>query len=159
MNTAWRTFVVSLAITLFGVSAQATETAQNTNEIVRESLRADKKALVATNLDLTKKEAEAFWPIYDRYQKELFEVQSRLFEVIAEYASTVDTMTDERAKDLVERYLAVEEDRAKIRRSYLSPISGVLPGLKVARFYQIENKIDAVVRFEAAAEIPLVKAQ
>ena len=63
------------------------------------------------------------------------------------------------AKGLTERYLSVEEQRAKIRRSYVAPFSKAIPGRTLARFYQIENKIDAVVRFEAAAEIPLVPAK
>jgi hypothetical protein len=32
-----------------------------------------------------------------------------------------------------------------------------LPGRKVMRFYQIENKIDAVLRYELAASIPVVE--
>jgi hypothetical protein len=35
--------------------------------------------------------------------------------------------------------------------------SKVLPGVKVAGVYQIENKLDAVVRYEMAGQIPLVK--
>ncbi len=159
MNSFSRIVVASLAVALLATELRAADAPQDTNQIVRESLRADKKALVATNLGLTRQEGEKFWPVYDKYQKEIFEVQSQLFEVIEEYASTLDAMTDENARDLTERYLAAEEERAKIRRKYFAPISAVLPGVKVARFYQIENKIDAVVRFEAAAEIPLVKAK
>jgi hypothetical protein len=58
--------------------------------------------------------------------------------------------------ELIEEYLSVEEDRAKIRRRYLPEIAKVLPGRKVARFYQIENKIDVVLRYELAAEIPVI---
>ncbi len=157
-----RTLVsVSCALALLAATppASAEEVAADTMDIVRDAVRADKKALIATNLDLTEKEAKAFWPVYERYQNELLSVQSRLFEVIAEYTATIDTMTDERATELVNLYFQAETDRARVRRSYVEPISGILPGRKLARFFQIENKIDAVVRYETAKFTPLVVAQ
>jgi hypothetical protein len=36
-------------------------------------------------------------------------------------------------------------------------MSKVLPGRTVARFFQIENKMDAIIDYEMAGEIPLVK--
>jgi Spy/CpxP family protein refolding chaperone len=150
----WKMATALLFVVATG--AQAADTAQTEMDIVRESIRADKKALVATNLELTEAQAKAFWPVYDRYQKDLVDVQSRLFEVIQEYAAIGDKLTDDEAKALIERYLKAEEDRAKVRRSYLAELSKAVPGRTVARFYQIENKIDAVVRYETAAAIPLV---
>lgn len=156
MNTKWTRICASLAFTVLASVAQAAETGQSTNDIVLASLRADKKAFLATNLDLTDKEGAEFWPIYDRYQKELIEVQSRLFEVVQEGLEAGDRLTDAEATNLVERYLTAEEDRAKVRRSYVEPVSKVISGRKLARFYQMENKIDAVVRFEMASQIPLI---
>jgi hypothetical protein len=51
--------------------------------------------------------------------------------VIEDYAANFGTMTDEKASNLVDEYLAVERDRAELRRAYLEPISGALPGRKV----------------------------
>lgn len=149
----------SLALLLFAAPALAEDAAQSTMDIVRQGLQADKKVLVATNLELTEAEGKAFWPQYDAYQKQLFDIQSRLVEVVQEYAAMRETLTDAQARDLIERYLAVEEDRAKLRRSALASFSKALPGLKLARFYQIENKIDAVVRYDLASEVPLVPAK
>jgi hypothetical protein len=156
MNRKWTRIFASLAFTALATAAQAAESAQTTNDIVLASLRADKKAFLATNLELTDKEGAEFWPIYDRYQKELVEVQARLYEVVQEGLAAGDELKDEQAMDLVERYLAAEEDRAKVRRSYVAPLSKVVSGRKLARFYQMENKIDAVVRFEMASQIPLL---
>lgn len=155
MNTKWTRICASLAFAVLAATAQASEPVQSTNDIVLASLRADKKAFLATNLGLSEKEGAEFWPIYDRYQKELIEVQSRLFEVVQEGLAAGDKLTDAEATDLVERYLTAEEDRAKVRRSYVAPIAKAISGRKLARFYQMENKIDAVVRFEMASEIPL----
>ena len=58
---------------------------------------------------------------------------------------------------LVQDYLAVEMDRLGLRQRYLEPFSAVLPSPKVLRFYQIENKIDAVLRYELAGTIPVIE--
>ena len=139
--------------------ARSDEPPQNNMDIVRDALRADKKALVASNLQLTDAEAKAFWPIYDKYQKDLITEHNKLYQVIEEYALAYNKnkLDDAKALDLVHRYFAAEEARTKVRSTYVKEFSKVLPGTKVARFYQIENKLDAVVRYEMAGAIPLVK--
>lgn len=137
--------------------SRAGEAADASAEILQQTLHANKKALVDVNLDLDDAEAAAFWPVYDRYQAELDAVQARLLEVIRSYSESVDSMTDEKAHQLVDDYLDVERDRVAVRRKYLQPISDALPGRTVMRFYQIENKVDAVLRYELAATIPVVE--
>ena len=140
-------------------AARADEAGKKTMDTVREALRADKKALVASTLQLSDAEAKAFWPIYDKYQKDLITENNKLYQVIEEYALAYNEtkLDDAKALDLVHRYFSAEEARSKVRSSYVSQFSKVLPGLKVARFYQIENKLDAVVRYEMAERIPLMK--
>jgi hypothetical protein len=132
--------------------------APNANlDILRDTIRANKKALVAVNLTLSDAQATQFWPVYDRYQTELAGVNDRLVKVIADYTASFRNFSDEKAMEVVGQYLSVEEDRAKVRRAYLPEIAKTLPGRKVARFYQIENKTDAVLRYDLAAEIPMVE--
>jgi hypothetical protein len=126
-------------------------------EILRDTIRANKKALVAANLNLTDAEKQKFWAVYDSYQKELTAIQDRYLRVIQDYTASFETLTDEHALKLIDDYLGAEDDRAKLRRAYVAQFSAVVPGLKVARFYQIENKMDAVLRYDLAATIPVVK--
>jgi hypothetical protein len=60
---------------------------------------------------------------------------------------------------LVEEYLTIEADRVKVKRAYIDEFAKALPGRKVARFYQIENKLDAVIRYDLAATIPVVEEE
>ena len=148
--------LLTLMLTLVAGSALAGEAADTDLDILRDTIRANKKALVAVNLPLTDEEAARFWPVYDRYQGELRGVNDRLVKVIKDYTAHYRDLSNDDAKKLVGDYLGVEEDRARIRRSYLGDFSKALPGRKVARFYQIENKMDAVVKFGLAGEVPLV---
>jgi len=126
-------------------------------QIVREKVRADKKLFVAANMELTESEAKGFWPLYERYQKDLEKLGERTLELIRDYAMNFEKMSDEAAKKMLDEWLALEMERQKMREAYLPKFRAVLPDKKVARYYQLENKILAVVNYELAAEIPLVQ--
>jgi len=105
---------------------------------------------------LTQSEADKFWPIYDEYQKELKKLADRSIKLIETYASNYEAMTDEVAEQLVKEAMAIDEERIKLQKSYMPKFSKVMPAKKVARYYQLENKIDAVISFDLATQIPLV---
>ncbi len=126
-------------------------------QIVREKIRADKKLVVAETMGLTESEAKAFWPVYEAYQRDLAKINDRTIKLIDEYADNYGAMSDQAAKKLMDEFMAIETERLKIRQSYLPRFRQVLPEMKVLRYYQLENKIQAVVNYELAASIPLVR--
>jgi hypothetical protein len=146
------------AIMLAGVPAIAQEKPADTMQLVLEKIRADKKLLVAENLQLTEGEAKAFWPVYSRYQDELFLLRGRTAKLITEYAEAYEQMSSATAKKLLDESLTIEALGLKLRQAYLPKFRAVLPEVKVARYYQIENKIHAALAYELAAKIPLMKA-
>ena len=121
------------------------------------TFRANRKAFIAVNLALPPEQAANFWPVYDRYQKEMSAVGDRMAALIEDYKANYATLSNEKALQLSQDYLAAEADRLKVRRAYIDEFAKVVPGLTVARFYQIENKIDAVLRYDLAATIPVVQ--
>jgi len=128
-------------------------------DVLLSAIRANRKALVAVNLPMTDDEASKFWPVYDSYQKEMNAIGDRLVAVIGDYGKSFHDMTDEKAMKILDDYLTLEAERVKVRRAYVEQFAKVLPGRKVARFYQIENKMDAVIRYEMAKTIPVVEEQ
>lgn len=126
-------------------------------EIVHEKIRADKKLFIAENMQLTETEAKAFWPVYERYQDELFLLRARLMKLINDYAEVYDNMTNDTAKRLLDELLTIDSLGPKLRQTYLPKFRDVLPDVKVVRYFQIENKINAALVYELAAKIPLIK--
>src|SRR5215470_3103809 len=126
-------------------------------QILVQTIRANRKALVAVNLALTPEQSAAFWPIYDRYQQELSAIGDRQIALIQDYTSHFSDLSNEKALQLVNDYLAADADRVKLRQTYLPEFAKVVPGRTVARFFQIENKMDAVIRYDLAATIPVVE--
>lgn len=145
-----------LTLAAVATPGRAGEAAKANLDILVDTIRANRKALVASSLKLTDEEAGRFWPLYDRYQTELNTVSDRAVKVIEDYTASFTSLTDEKAMKLADEWLSAEGDRVKVRRTYLEEFAKVIPGRKVVRFYQIENKMDAVIRYELAGEIPVV---
>ena len=114
-------------------------------QILRDKIKADKKLVVATNMELTESEAKGFWPIYDQYQKDLQKINRRIVALLESYAADFrgKSLTDEKAKKLIEEAVAIEQAEANLKSTYAPKLSKVLPVRKVARYLQIENKIRA----------------
>ena len=149
--------VLTIALIGFAGFAAAQEKAADNMDIVKEKIRTDKKLFIATNMQLTESEAKAFWPVYEAYQADLAKLRAREIKLIEEFAAKYETMSDDAAKSLLDDSLSIDSDHQKLRQSYLSKIRGVLSDKKVARYYQLESKIDAVLEYEMAKRIPLVQ--
>ncbi len=152
-------FVIVLSITFIGIAAfaSAQDKPADNMEIVKEKIRSDKKLFIATNMQLTESEANAFWPVYEAYQAEINKLRDREIKLIEKFAASYETMSDDVAKKLLDDSLSIDSSHQELRQSYLSKFRGVLSDKKVARYYQLESKIDAVMEYELARRIPLVK--
>jgi len=160
MKSFVRVIVAGMVLCAVPAFAQ-TEASTDTNmEILMEKLKADKKLLVASNMDLTDAEAKSFWPLYEAYQKELDKVNQQLGKTIKEYADAYNegkgTISNDTAKKLLHEAISVEEQEVKLKRANAEKVGKVLPAAKTARYIQIENKIRALIKFELARQIPLV---
>jgi hypothetical protein len=149
---------VGLALSLLSLPALAEDKPADNMQILRDKIKADKKVVVAANMDLTESEAKGFWPVYDDYQTDLQKINERIGTLVKGYAADYNnkSLTDEKAKKLIDEYLAIQQDELKMQSSYVARLGKVLPETKVARYLQIENKIRSVVRYELADAVPLV---
>jgi hypothetical protein len=153
---------VSLTVPAIAQTSVSTATGDGTAmnmQILRDKIQADKKLLVAQNMQLTDSEASAFWPIYEAYQSDLGKINGRIKSVILAYAAAYNSgpVTNEVGKKLIEDWLGTQEADVQLTRSYLPRLGKALPGMKVARYIQIESKIRTVERYELSSQIPLVE--
>ncbi len=151
--------MLALGLTLAVPALAQNQPTSTDMQILADKVKADKKALVATNMQLTDAEAQSFWPIYDAYQKDLEKINERLARTIVEYADAYSKgpLDDATAKRLLGEMLAVGKAEAALQESYVPRLEKILPGVKVARYIQIENKIRAVVHYNLASKVPLVE--
>ena len=128
-------------------------------KIVLDKVKADKKFITSKNLALTDAESAAFWPLYDEYQQSLENLNMRIAKLILNYAEAYrnQAMTDELACKLLQESLAIDADELAMKQAFVPKLQRVLPGVKAARYMQIENKLRAMVRFKLADEVPLIE--
>lgn len=152
------TFVLMGFVMVWPFLVSAQDRPADNMQLVVEKVRADKKLLVAENMQLSEADAKAFWPVYEQYQNELFLLRARTMKLLNDYAEAYEKMVNETAKNLLDEYMTIESLGLKLRQTYLPKFRKVLPDVKVMRYYQVENKINAALIYELAAKIPLIKS-
>ncbi len=150
--------LVTATILLLTSPVLAQEASNANMEIFAQKVKADKKLVVAMNMNLSEAESEAFWPVYDSYQADLEHVNQRLGQLVSDYADAYNSgsISDETAGKLIKEWLHAEAEEMKLKVATVKKLAKVLPAKKVARYLQIENKIRALIRFGLAAQVPLV---
>jgi hypothetical protein len=154
---------ISTAIMLmtlgFTMPGLAQDKPANNLEIIHEKLKADKKLIVTKYMELTESEAQKFWPVYEDYQKDLQKLNERLGSLLQSYAAEYrsNSLSDEKAKKLLDEWLALDKDEASHRKAYAGKVLKVLPAKKAARYLQIENEFRVLLKYDLAATVPLVQ--
>lgn len=123
-------------------------------EAARADFRADKVKLIGDAMQFNEKDAAAFWPIYRRYENELTKLNDQRVQLIKAYADKFNTMTDADAKTLAEKQFAFESQRIDLRKKYFNEFNKQLPATTVAKFFQLEHRLDLLVDLKIASELP-----
>ena len=150
-----RALILSSALALAASPALPQGMAESL-ELSREAVNTQKRGIVSGSLPLSDEEADAFWPLFDKFQAELKKVDDRSDRLITEFSAEYASLTDARARTLLDESLAIAEDRAKLMRKWVKRMDKVLPPRLLVRYFQLENKFHAVVAADLAQQIPLV---
>ncbi len=153
MVGAW---MLGLALTL-GVTGTTSAQVRSEIELTRQKIQTERQELVAVGMELTDEQAAVFWPVYREYRNELAPVGDRLVALILGYAERYESMTDDYAEQMLKDYLDIQSKELEIKKKYVNRFKRVLPAMLVARFYQIENKLDAVVAHDLARSVPVLQ--
>ena len=133
---------------------------KNTAELqqARVLLKFGRDDIVKEEMRFSEAEAEAFWPVYDRYDADLLVIRDRYAELVTGYTAAyrAGTVSEAQANQIIDDYLEIQSELLRIKRKYLGDFRKVLPARKAARFYQLENKMEVELEFQLAQVIPLI---
>ena len=149
--------ILAILVASFTPGVVSAQTADDAIQLTRSAIQTERQAVVAANLGLNESESAVFWPLYRDYRNAVNQAADARVDILRRLFSNYETLTDDDALSLLDDHLAFEKAVLKIRTSYAKKMSKVLPGRTVARFFQIENKMDAIIDYEMAGEIPLVR--
>jgi hypothetical protein len=126
-------------------------------ELLRSDLSAQKRQIVNETMQLDEKQARIFWPIYNEYEADLDKLGNEKLAIIQEYAANFLTMTSEKADELAQRVMALDDQRMALRRKYYDLMKKSLPAIVAVRFFQVENQIQLLVDLQIASNLPIIE--
>jgi hypothetical protein len=141
-----------------GNSSQASQPSVDQDiDMLRKDLRSQKKQIIAANLQLTDKEAEKFWPLYDQYTAELVQINNAKYSSLKDYVTNYNTLTDQQALSLTQNVLGVDGSVALLRQKYMPMFQQVISGKKTALFFQLDRRLVMLIDIQLAAAVPMVQ--
>jgi len=137
----------------------AAQTPTDEKELTKSVISTQRKAIIAGNLNLTDDQAKVFWPLYNEYGAEMDQITDRKLKLMEDYARKYAGLTDDEASAVMVNYFTIQKDELKAKQKWFGKFSKELPMKTVTRFFQIEYKLDAIIRAEMTDLIPLVRTQ
>jgi hypothetical protein len=125
-------------------------------QMLRQEVGKDRRDLVKANMLLTNSEAARFWPIYDEYRAEMNKIGDKRVKVITDFAANRNSMSEDEGMRLLKERLDIEKEKNDVREDYIKKFNKQLSARTTARFFQIDQKLDAAVDAALAAKIPLI---
>ena len=126
--------------------------------LLRTDLNTRKEEIDKETMQLDDKQAKIFWPIYKDYAADLDKLGDEELKIIQEYATNFMSMTNEKADELAQRVMALDDQKIALRRKYYGLMKQSLPAILVARFFQVENQIQLLVDLKIASNLPIIEA-
>lgn len=149
--------IITLAAVLAGMATPLTAQDQSAIELTRQRIQAERQTLVSAGMQLTDEQAGRFWPVYSAYRAEIKPLGDRQIALIQGYAENYGSVTDEYATAMLKEFMDIREQALQIQKKYVPRFGEVLTPVLVARFYQIENKLDAIIAYDLAMSIPVLQ--
>lgn len=152
------TALISSALLLAIPCSVHAQGAQQEIDEGRAMVRAGFRGLIQEEIPMTEQESAAFWPVYDEYERAVTTIMDRYSRLVADYVDRFDRgdLSNEYANELLDEYFAIRQDLLDVRRAFIPKFKAILPSLKVAQLYQLENKVNAEIDIQLALAIPLI---
>ncbi|HJU28153.1 MAG TPA: hypothetical protein VJ718_03225 [Candidatus Binataceae bacterium] len=140
-----------------GTAAKSGSEATSQRQLDIAAARAQRKAVIGENMSLTPAEAKVFWPVYDQYEKRMDKIEDRHIREVKSYVESYQNLTDADANHKLNEVMSIQQDRLNVQKEFIPKFRAVMSPIKVTRFFQIDNKLHAMVQCRLAQLIPLAR--
>ena len=103
----------------------------------REKIKTLKIAHITEQLDLTKSEAQKFWPIYNANEEAKNKLRTESNNRRKE--KDADNLTESEAKSLLLDMEKIEKQKVELQSKLLKELLEILPAKKIIKLYQAER--------------------
>jgi hypothetical protein len=145
-------------LTLAGtIPASAQDPTDEDIKLFRKDLRSMRKQIIAANMNLSDKEAEQFWPVFEQYTQDLVAKQDEKYALLKEYAQNYLTITDAQAEKYIRGRASVDEAILQVRLKYFPIFQKVLLGKSTALFFQLDWRLGLIMDLQLASQTPVIE--
>jgi hypothetical protein len=123
---------------------------------LRQEAGQDRRDIVKANMLLTETESARFWPLYDEYRAERKKIGDHRVRLITDFLAQQNSMTEDQARVLANEDFAILKDTSELKTKWYKKMTKELSERTVARFFHIDEKLDAAADLALAANIPLI---
>ena len=128
-------------------------------EMLKKNIQDESKMIVADNLTLTEEQAEIFWPLYDEYDAAYDKLVDERVKVIEDYMMDYYCLDEETGKELITKSIELKQKVVDIQKEYINKMLDVLPISVVGKFFQIDNRIAAIIDIARMANLPFIREE
>jgi len=124
-------------------------------ESLRADVRADHVAIITQAMQFNDQESKSFWPVYRKYEADVRKLNDQRLALIKSYDDKFAAMTDADAKAIIDQSIDLESRRLDLKKKYAKEFQKAgLSSLTVAKFLQLEHRLDLLVDLQIASELP-----
>jgi len=105
-----------------------------------EQFESRKIAFFTKQLNLSVEEAQKFWPVYNELQQKKKKINSRKRQILKKFAKQNTNLNDNELTELIDNFIKLQLEEAKLANVYHEKFKTVLPIQKVIAYYRAEEK-------------------
>lgn len=149
--------LVVLTTFMSGQTTNAKPLSDSDIQLLRSDVQAGKNEIITATMQFTDAESTAFWPVYRDYARDQQVIGDERVKLVKDYAASYDTLDDNKAKDLVQRMINIDDKTLNLREDYWPKFMKALGAKRAAKFYQVDNRLTMIINLQLTAGIPLIQ--
>jgi hypothetical protein len=146
-----------LIVALFTITNIYAQSVDDFIALLKSDVQSDKIAIITEVMTFTDQQAEVFWPIYNDFSYELLKLSDVRVANIKDFAANYDSLTDEKANQLIKNAFDFQGDRLDLNEKYYDKFADALTPTVAAKYMQLEYEIQLIIDLSVNSNLPLAK--
>ncbi|WP_029036515.1 Spy/CpxP family protein refolding chaperone [Salinimicrobium xinjiangense] len=128
-----KNYLIAILFLLFGFTLSAQDRSEHL-----ERIKALKTAHITEGLNLTAKEAQQFWPVYNEFDEKRRELYRRERSKV----QNAECLSEEKARAQLEEYVEIEREDYLLKKKYYNDLKKIFTAQRIMQLKQVEDEFN-----------------
>ncbi len=138
-----------LLLVLFFVLSAISQHPEKSYQDKKEQVEALRVSFITQRLNLTREEAQQFWPVYNEYRDTKTALRKERMDNFKSFREKFDALSEKELTDFADSHIIYRQRDLDIMKKYHAEFKSVLPIKKVALLYRVEEEFKSQVMKQA----------